>query len=83
MGSVALATREVKMEWSEETKKHLMEHMDWPATGQEIMDQCSMMDHVPENERRMVMNRLDPNKTYDNMDEVMMDLEKEETMSNM
>lgn len=62
------------METSDEMKKHLSEHVQWPATGEEIMEACNKMDHVPEDERNMVMDKLGKEKTYQNMDKAMSDL---------
>jgi hypothetical protein len=57
-----------------ETKTHLNEHIKYPATGEEIKQQCNMMSHVPETERKMDMDMINSKKTYASADDVMKDL---------
>ncbi len=53
-----------------ELRDHILNHIDYPATKQEIVEQCNRMAHVPEDTRRMVNETL-PNRTYKSADEVM------------
>lgn len=62
--------------WDRETQLHLKEHVTWPATGKTIMEACNMMAHVPEADRTMARQKLDPTKTYRSVDEAMRDLNK-------
>lgn len=64
------------MQWDRETVTHLNEHVKWPATGQQIMQTCNMMSHVPESDRQMAMDKLQDNKMYNTPDEAIRDLNK-------
>ncbi|MFZ3063526.1 MAG: hypothetical protein WA148_07295 [Actinomycetota bacterium] len=64
------------MQWSQESVTHLKEHVNWPATGSQIVESCNTMAHVPEAERKLAMGRLNRNKTYNTPEEAMADLEK-------
>ena len=66
------------MEWSEETKKHFQEHLKWPMTGQQIIEACNSMEDVPEDERKMIEDMVDADKTYNSLDELMEDLKPAE-----
>ncbi len=62
------------MDIGPETMKHLNDHINYPATGDQIKQACNMMDHVPEKERMMDMDMINDQKTYNSADDVMMDL---------
>lgn len=65
------------MEWDEQTVTHFKEHITkWPATGEEILTACNNMEHVPEHDKEMVNSMIDPEKTYNSLDELMEDLNK-------
>jgi hypothetical protein len=66
------------MEWKEETMAHLTEHLSkWPTTGQEILEVCNNMMDVPDGDKGMIDKKINPEKTYNSLDEVMEDLNKE------
>ncbi len=54
-----------------EMEMHIREHVMYPATKQAIMEACNMMQHVPEEARKMADTKL-ADKTYMSADEVMM-----------
>jgi len=64
------------MEWDKETVDHIKAHVTWPATGEQIMQQCNMMAYVPDYDRKMAMDKLDMNKTYNSADEAIRDLNR-------
>jgi hypothetical protein len=66
------------MEWDQETMAHLTEHLSkWPTTGKELLEVCNNMMDVPEGDKEMIEKKIDPAKTYNSLDEVMADLNKE------
>ncbi|MGH7928625.1 MAG: hypothetical protein ACREQV_12610 [Candidatus Binatia bacterium] len=62
--------------WDRETQTHLREHVKWPATGKAILEACNLMAHVPDTDRTMARQKLDPMKTYQSVDEAMRDLNR-------
>ncbi|HEY3248692.1 MAG TPA: hypothetical protein VGK88_10430 [bacterium] len=62
--------------WDKETQTHLKEHVQWPATGRQILEECNMMGHVPEADRKLAKEKLDPMKTYKSVDDAMMDMNR-------
>jgi hypothetical protein len=62
--------------WDKETQTHLKEHVKWPATGKEVLEACNLMAHVPEADRMMAKQKLDPTKTYGSVEEAMMDMNR-------
>jgi hypothetical protein len=64
------------MEWSEETVKHLQDHIDpmLPAKGSEILAACNDMEDVPDEDKEAVKANIDPEKLYEDIDAVMADL---------
>ncbi len=56
-----------------ELRDHILNHISYPATKKEIVEECDKMSHVPESTRKMVNDQL-PNRTYKSADEVMMAL---------
>ncbi len=62
--------------WDRETQTHLKEHVKWPATGKAILEACNLMSHVPESDRMMAKQKLNPTKTYRSVDDAMMDLNR-------
>lgn len=62
------------MDIGKETKTHLNDHVKYPATGEEIKQQCNMMSHVPDQERQMDMQMIDSKKKYTSANDVMKDL---------
>lgn len=57
------------MEDKKELMEHLDEHIKYPATKEDIVAACNQMSHVPEEDKKMVEERL-PEKTYNNSEEV-------------
>ncbi|HEV8339741.1 MAG TPA: hypothetical protein VGR25_08805 [bacterium] len=66
----------MKHMWDKETQTHLKEHVKWPATGKEVLEACNLMAHVPEADRMMAKQKLDPTKTYGSVEEAMMDMNR-------
>jgi len=64
------------MEWSKDTITHLKEHVKWPAKGKDILESCKMMSDVPENEKMMAEKNIDPEMTYNTVEEAMAALNK-------
>lgn len=62
--------------WDKETQTHLKDHVKWPATGKEVLEACNLMAHVPEADRMMAKQKLDPMKSYRSVEEAMMDLNR-------
>lgn len=62
--------------WDKETQTHLKEHVEWPATGKQILEACNLMAHVPESDRTLAKEKLSPTKSYKSVDDAMMDLNK-------
>ncbi len=60
-----------------EMTTHLNEHINWPATGSEIVQTCNNMSDVPEAERKTVTAKLNPGKTYRSAEDAMKDIEKQ------
>lgn len=68
------------MNWSKETETHLNEHLkdlSWPAKGSEILAMCNNAEHLPADERKMFIEMVDSEKTYENLDELKENLAKE------
>ena len=53
-----------------ELMKHLKDHINYPATKQDIMEACNMMEHVDEKDREWLEKNL-PDKEYKSAEEVM------------
>lgn len=53
-----------------ELTEHIRNHMRYPATKREIVEECNRMSHVPAETRRMVETQL-PEGSYQSADEVM------------
>jgi len=66
----------MKHMWDKETQAHLKEHVKWPATGKDVLEACNLMAHVPEADRMMARQKLDPMKAYRSVEEAMMDLNR-------
>lgn len=62
------------MELDEETKtelmKHIHEHVNYPATKEELVMACNKMDHISQEGKNWFSENL-PDGTYNNADEVM------------
>jgi len=61
------------MTWSKEAETHINEHLGlltWPAKGSDIIAQCDNLEHLPEEEKKMFVSEISPDKTYENADEV-------------
>ena len=54
----------------QEIRTHLLEHIQYPATKQDLVQQCNMMSDIPESDRNWFQNNL-PDATYNSADEVM------------
>lgn len=52
--------------------KHLREHIDWPATGQEILDACENMSDVEDMDKKKIKSMVDVSKTYASPEELLM-----------
>lgn len=52
-----------------EAMKHFDEHISYPATKEEIVEECNKMGHLPEEDKKWIMDNL-LEKTYMNADEV-------------
>lgn len=52
-----------------EIKMHVREHMQYPATKQQIIQQCNMMQHVEDSDRAWFQDNL-PEGTYNSAEEV-------------
>lgn len=50
--------------------KHLREHVNYPASKQQLAEACNRMSHTPHEDRDWFMKTL-PDKTYKSADEVM------------
>ncbi|KKS13971.1 hypothetical protein A2617_04860 [Candidatus Daviesbacteria bacterium RIFOXYD1_FULL_41_10] len=48
---------------------HLNEHIQYPASKQQIMEACNNMADVPEKDRMWLDEKL-PEQTYQNVDEI-------------
>lgn len=57
----------------QEIKTHVREHMQYPATKQDLVQQCNMMSDVPDDDRQWFQNNL-PDGTYNSADEVIQKL---------
>jgi hypothetical protein len=66
----------MKHMWDKETQTHLKEHVKWPATGKEVLEACNLMAHVPEADRMMAKQNLNPTKTYRSVEEAMVDMNR-------
>ncbi len=53
----------------QEMMSHLKDHVTYPATKKAIWDACNQMSHVPEEHKKMFMDKV-PEGTYNNADEV-------------
>ena len=53
-----------------EMTDHLKTHMKYPATKQDIWSACNTMAHVPEEHKKMFMDKV-PDGTYKSADDVM------------
>ncbi len=58
------------MDDMQEMMDHLKSHMTYPATKQDIWNACNTMSHVPEEHRKMFMDKV-PDGTYNSAEEVM------------
>jgi len=58
----------------EATKEHLEEHLKFPAAGEEILAECNFMSDVRENDHQTFKAKVDPTKTYENLEELKRDL---------
>jgi len=52
-----------------EMKTHIREHLDYPATKQDLVQACNMMSEVPQADRQWFSDSL-PDGTYNTADEV-------------
>lgn len=52
-----------------EAMKHFDEHVSYPATKEEIVEECNRMDDMPKEDKQWVIDNL-PDKSYMNADEV-------------
>ncbi|MBI4092360.1 MAG: DUF2795 domain-containing protein [Candidatus Kerfeldbacteria bacterium] len=57
------------MDDMKEMMDHLKSHMTYPASKQDIWNACNQMSHVPEEHKKMFMDKV-PEGTYHNADEV-------------
>lgn len=64
------------MEWSNDMVTHLKEHVKWPAKGKDILESCKMMSDVPEKEKMMAEKNIDPEMTYNTVEEAVVALNK-------
>lgn len=71
------------MMWDEKTKEHMKMHLNFPSKGSEILSACNSMSDVPEKDKNEFEMMVDPDKMYDSMSELKMDLEKEKSESEM
>ncbi len=64
------------MEFSEETLKHFQDHIDpmLPAKGADILAACNEMEDVPAEDREAIKANLDPEKIYEDVNEILSDL---------
>lgn len=53
-----------------EMMEHLKSHVTYPASKKQIWEMCNTMSHVPEDHRKMFMDKV-PEGTYNSADEVM------------
>jgi len=67
------------MEWQEETIQHLRSHIEpiLPAIGSEVVDVCNNMTDVPDQDREIILARLDPEKNYETLDDILVDINTE------
>lgn len=54
----------------ETAKKHLREHITYPATAEELKQACNNMEDVPENLRKEFQEKI-PEGIYNSAEEVM------------
>ena len=57
------------MDDMKEIMEHLKSHVTYPATKQDIWKACNNMEHVPEEHRKVFMDKV-PDGTYGSADEV-------------
>ncbi|MBI4426085.1 MAG: DUF2795 domain-containing protein [Candidatus Kerfeldbacteria bacterium] len=53
----------------QEMTEHLKSHISYPATKKDIWEACNTMSHVPEEHKKMFMDKV-PEATYHSADEV-------------
>lgn len=53
-----------------EIMEHMEDHVTYPATKQDIWNACAMMSHVPDEHKKMFMDKV-PDGTYASAEEVM------------
>lgn len=58
------------------TVEHLKGHIEWPATGQVIIDACNNMSDVNDMDKKIIEEHVDPTMTYASPDELMVAVEK-------
>lgn len=50
---------------------HLYEHLtDWSMKGSEILAACNNMSDLPENKRKIFIEKIDPNQDYATREEL-------------
>ena len=52
-----------------EVKVHIREHLEYPATKDDLVEACNNMAHIPEDEREWVKENL-PDGNYSSADDV-------------
>lgn len=57
-----------------ELMDHLKDHVSYPASKQDIIESCNMMEHVPGEDKEWVIENL-PDGMYENAGEVKLALE--------
>lgn len=62
------------MDGKDEVMKHL-DHVQYPATKQQLVEACNNMDHVSEEDKKWLTENL-PARTFNSAQEVKEDLEK-------
>ena len=58
-----------------ELMDHLGDHVSYPASKQDIIEACNMMEHVPSEDKEWVIENL-PDGMYENAGEVKLALER-------
>lgn len=67
------------MNWSKEAETHFNEHLkdfSWPAKGSDVVTVCNNATDLSEDERKRFVEAIDPEKTYENLDELKGDLSR-------
>jgi len=66
------------MEFSDATMTHLRDRVSYPSIGAEILEGLDMMEGIPDSEREIFTERINPEKVYNTYDEVAVELQMAE-----